>query len=298
MKCSHPGCGRSFTQSKHLKRHEKIHNEEKEFKCPHCPKAFHRRPNMTRHERICGKGLPSSVPQPSSIRKRVVPTPASSKKFKIYKTATAFRNATVTWKLLYKNSDPENFVEYLDESTSAMRGKLQVYRKKHHALKFNMSLHVKFEQTVDPSIITIPPVVLVTEQFEVYEDTDIPELLKICSEQLQNRIECYQGLGSGWTISKLHALDTTVWKLDPLRGNTHHHLSKWIQNTICLVNVKNMDNECFRHAVVAGLYTPLTHSNLVFSYKQFVDRDDAPDFSMLTFPVNLCLLYTSDAADE
>ena len=161
-----------------------------------------------------------------------------------------------------------------------------------------MSLHVKFEQAVDPSIVTVPPVVLVTEQFEVYEDTDIPELLKICSEQLQNRIDSYQGMGSGWTMRNLHALDTTIWKLEPLRGNTYHSLSKWIQNTKCVVNVKNMDNECFRHAVVAGLYTPLTHSSLVYSYKQFVDRDDAPDFSMLTFPVQLRDIVKFEAKNE
>ena len=184
MKCSHPGCGKTFTQSGSLNRHEKIHGEERRFQCPHCPKKFHRTPNMTRHVRICvagtpvlptpqqpqtrkrniemlprdrefrslqlkgaicGGGAPTSSLTVPRTRKRNAPTPEPPKKFKIYKTATAFRNATVTWKLLYKNNDPGNFVEHLDKSTSAMREKLQVYRKKHHALKFNMSLHVKFE---------------------------------------------------------------------------------------------------------------------------------------------------------
>ena len=54
-----------------------------------------------------------------------------------------------------------------------------------------MSLHVKFEQSTDSSIVTQPPVVLITEQFEVYDETDISELLRECSKQLQNKIEGY-----------------------------------------------------------------------------------------------------------
>ena len=44
-----------------------------------------------------------------------------------------------------------------------------------------------------------------------------------------NRIEQYEGMGSGWVVSNLVALDTTVWQLDPLRASTYHRLS-WIIN--------------------------------------------------------------------
>lgn len=46
-----------------------------------------------------------------------------------------------------------------------------------------MSLHVVFEQSTNPSIVTEPAVVLVNEQFELYFDTDIDEaLLKTAKE--------------------------------------------------------------------------------------------------------------------
>ena len=60
-----------------------------------------------------------------------------------------------------------------------------------------MSLHVNFEKAVDSTVTTGPPAVLVTEQFEVYGGTDISELLRQCSSQLQNRIENYESTGSG-----------------------------------------------------------------------------------------------------
>jgi len=120
MKCSHPGCRKTFTRLDNLKRHETIHGEEKQFQCPQCPKRFHRKSNMTRHERICGAGITVTAPQPTPSRKRNAPAPEPSKGFKIYRTATAFRNATVTWKLLYKNNYPNKYIELLDESTRAM----------------------------------------------------------------------------------------------------------------------------------------------------------------------------------
>ena len=112
-----------------------------------------------------------------------------------------------------------------------MRDHLDQYRLDNHALKFNMSLHINFEQSTDPDIVTTPPAVLVTEQFEIYMDTNITDLLHEAAKQLENRIECYEGTGSGWVISNLVALDTTVWRLDPLRASTYHPLSAWIQNT-------------------------------------------------------------------
>ena len=141
-------------------------------------------------------------------------------------------------------------MDLIDASTRAMKNHLDQYRRERRALKFNTSLHANFEKAVDPSIVTIPPAVLVTEQFEVYADTDIEDLLREASKQLQNYIETYEGTGSGWIISNLVALDTTAWQLDPLRASTYHPLSAWIRNAKCVVNVRNKDDKCFTYAVL------------------------------------------------
>ena len=167
---------------------------------------------------------------------------------------------------------------------------IQRYRTKQHALKFNMFLHVNFERAVDPAVTTVPLTCLVIEQFEVYEDTVIKECLQECSQQLQNRNECYEDTGSGWVLSNLVALDITIWLLDPQRAFTYHSLPKWIQNTKCVVNVKNKhDNKCFKYAVLAGLYRPtdLLCPSRVSSYTTHETAPDAPNVSMLTYPVTL-----------
>jgi hypothetical protein len=207
--------------------------------------------------------------------------------FKIEQIKTAFRGATVTWKLYAPlGNRADEVADLLDRMTNAMKQKIQGYRSVKTAVKFNISLYAMFHQAKDESIKTEPSVVLVTEMFEVYEDTDLDEILDSCSKQLQNRIITYEGFGSGWVLETLEELDTTIWILDPLRAETYHPLSKWIWNTHCVINVQNVDNECFRHAVMAGLFTPENNRNQVYSYAQFYDKEDTPIFN-LTYPVKL-----------
>ena len=137
--------------------------------------------------------------------------------------------------------------------------------------------------------MTEPPVVLTTEQFEVYAADELQDMLRAAAVQLENRIESYEGTGSGWKVAHLVALDTTVWKLDPLRASTYHPLPKWVQNTKCVVNIKNNGNECFRHAVVGGLYAPSdpTHPGRVNSYRYAETEADYPNFEKITYPMKL-----------
>ena len=244
LKCSI--CNRTFTRVDNLKRHEKGHTKEKAFKCTKCDKAFSRKEDKTRHEKNCKRRRDDDQEEPcgSGIHhpKRPRTETQSQTDFTIRKVKSAFRNATVTWKLRYGANCGS--MDLIDPSVKTMASYLQHYREKELALKFHMSLHVNFEQATDPSIVTVPPAVLVSEQFEVYADTDIDDILLEVAKQLKNRVEVYEGTGSGWVISNLVVLDTTVWKLDPLRASTYHQLSTWIRNTKCVVNVQNKDKLC------------------------------------------------------
>ena len=188
-------CGRSFTQKQHLNRHKGTHTNFKTFKCTICPKRFHQDTNRRRHEKIHGAGIEQAGSSRSESRKR----PANSAQkcpFKIVHTAIAFKGATMTWKLIYpKGNSGDEVADLLDRSTSSLREKLLRYQRAKRPIKFNMSIFVIFQQSIDENITTFPPVVLVTEQFEIYADTDIDTVLSTCSLQLQNRITAFEGTG-------------------------------------------------------------------------------------------------------
>ena len=159
-----------------------------------------------------------------------------------------------------------------------MENKLQEFRSEEHALKFSMAIHVEFEKATDSNIITDPPVVLQSEQFEIYKGTNIKGELKKVIKQLVTSIDTYEQCGSGWILCHLRALDTTIWKLDPLRASsTFHRLPWWIINKRAIVNVLNKnDLYCFKWSVLAALHKPTNekHKNFTSSYTKYEQEYD------------------------
>ena len=66
------------------------------------------------------------------------------------------------------------------------------------------------------------------------------------TDQLLNYIDIYERNGSGWVISRIEALDITLWQLDPLRASSYHRLPAWIINKHAVTNVRNTGNDCFK----------------------------------------------------
>ena len=141
---------------------------------------------------------------------------------KIKTIKTAFKNAAITYRIKFRDGDS------LERVVLTMEEKLRAFRTSEHSLKFNMAIHVEFEKGTDSDIITDPPVVLQSEQFEVYDESNIKEQLKKVIKQLDTDIEVYEQCGSGWILNRYVSLDTSIWKLDPLRGSTFHKLPSWI----------------------------------------------------------------------
>ena len=260
-------CSKAFHRDTNRRRHEELHAQRQQ---PTAAASSQVSPVVTPptsaappppptvvHVRGGGTAVPA-VPGPSG--RRATPSPATrstqrqrrhqrGQGMSVMKMSTAFRGACVSWRLSYpvsgavgRGSDGTRVQELLVESTDTMREYLERYQRARRPIKFNMSLHIEFVQATDDTIVTSPPVVLVTPQHEVYAATDINSVLSDCVKQLDDRIVEFEGNGSGWVVNRLLLLDTTAWRLDPLRGRSSHDLPEWIRNTHCVINPQNADN--------------------------------------------------------
>ena len=72
-----------------------------------------------------------------------------------------------------------------------MRDKLERYQRAKTPIKFNMAIQAVFMQSKDEDILTVPPVYLVTDQQEVYQDTDLNYVLTGSAIQLGDRITAF-----------------------------------------------------------------------------------------------------------
>ena len=147
---------------------------------------------------------------PTTRSRRATTTAATTRqRMTITKMSSAFQGACVSWRLEFPeiriNSDPletdashgANVQKLLEDAAGKMQNYILRYQRRQEPIKLNMSIHLDFMQATDESIVTFPPVVLVTDQQEVYQDTNVNELLKTCATQLDNRIMSYEGNGSG-----------------------------------------------------------------------------------------------------
>ena len=285
-------CNRTFIQKSSLTRHIKnSHGEERRIKCSNCNRTYNRLENLKRHQKHCTAqqtSTPSIVGKKRKPRKSAASTRSNNN---IIKSKTALKGAVETWTLNFTNDDEEtNFTDKIQEAIERMVDKIEHFRKENFAIKFNMALRIVFEKATDPDVVSDPPVVLPSEQFELYKETNISPVLKTINEQLINRIDVYEACGSGWVLSRLVALDLTLWRLDPLRASsnsTFQPLPTWIVDKKAVINIKNEDELCFKWSILVAFHhkDSSNNKNSVYSYTKY-DNENY-DFSMLTFPVKI-----------
>ena len=282
-------CGKVFIHERNLIRHNlRMHVAEKHHSCDKCNKTFYREHNKFLHERHCNK---VEYRQSTSLKRKFdsgLHRPHKKPKinYSISTTKTAFKNAAVTYTIKYHDAKT-SFLQEISESVDAMSDKIIDFQKLNKALKFNMALHVIFEKSMNPEVKTDPAVCLVSEQLEVYADTDLSKLLDFVKKQLIDQIDTYEQNGSGWFLDKLTKLQVTAWRLNPMRGGkkTFSSLPIWVQNRRAVVNVRNEDDKCFIWSVLAALHKPRSkrgQKNLMSCYRKYITYYD---FDMLEFPV-------------
>ena len=82
-------------------------------------------------------------------------------------------------------------------------------------------------------------------------------------EYFLEKIERFQGEGSGWLIEGILSCNVNVSQYTSLRGSSYIDLSEKIKNKQCCINLKNNDNKCFMRSILSALHS--------------IDRKNHPD---------------------
>ena len=122
--------------------------------------------------------------------------------------------------------------------------------------------------------------------FTILNETKIIEALDKAAEEINNKIAEWLSEGSGWIIVEIISHFVNIVKYLPLRGNSYIPTPKELRNSMCgLINLKNIDNECFR-------WGHNRHLNPRKKDPQRITKSDREsvkslDYSGITFPVTI-----------
>ena len=202
-------CSKVYKQKYNLLRHIKAsHQDVKEHKCDLCSKRFSRKQHRDLHYKHCSiKG--------GEIRKQFTQT-IDNLYLTPIKRITAFGGIIAEWTINFpENCESVDPKLLLEKATKVMKPTIQEHlRTQTSHLKFVMSIFVIFQQGHDPDIKTDPPACLISSPYKTSRSSilcaNLDHSLHVAAEELFERIEEYEGFGSGWVIDRLTRLDTSI----------------------------------------------------------------------------------------
>ena len=244
-----------------------------------------------RHLKICpvlqvGGGKKRSIEEEAS---NTIPAKQARKEtsFEPIEVESALKRALVTYRINLAQVDDDDVFKLLKEAVLSLIKQINENRmtRTSKGIKFFMVLEMEFFQASNPEIVTVPPIVFHSETHEVYEDTNLEEVLQFIYREFTYNIGEYQRNGSGWVVKDLLQLDTTVLEFDPLRASGNAILPKKIRDKKACINVKSNDKRCFLWNVIAGIHPSIDrHVDRVCNYKEHEHKFNV---SGLDFPMQL-----------
>ena len=115
-------------------------------------------------------------------------------------------------------------------------------------------MHAHFDLSSDEEFKTEPPAVLNTDTVEVFEYSNIYEILNNSYNNLLLMIEDFQQHGSGWVLDELLKLDLHILEFNLLRATSYIPHPGELRRKKAIINIKNKDEKCFLRSVIAGSY--------------------------------------------
>ena len=175
-----------------------------------------------------------------TLQSKPIPSPRT----KIKETNKALKGYTSSYIISIKNSrDP---LIQLQNTRKAVEYHIIKALSNMIGLKFNETLKVTFLKPQDDGWI-YKTAYFNSKPQTVINNVSINEALQLTKQQILNFVAQWISEGSGWTIQSVDSHYLNIVKYEPMKGSSYIQLPQELRNSAKgLINLKNIDNECFR----------------------------------------------------
>lgn len=181
--------------------------------------------------------------------------------------STAFKSRITSYKITSEKLEQNNCIDtFLNSIEDKIRYCLDKALKKHTCLKVNFELFASFILFKDDELDLKS---FCTKNIPIFSNFSNQSFFTNVKNILRTKISEFQDRNSGFGFLNCSHLELNINKYQPLRGSTYIDLPKIIKNKKACINIKNSDDYCFAHSVVAALHPTDSHPDRVSSYPSF-----------------------------
>ena len=220
-------------------------------------------------------------PIPAPRTKKPMDKPVPAPRTKIEQTDKALKGYTKSFEINIKNNkDP---LAQMQNTRKAIEYRVITLLNEMKGLKYVETLKVTFEKISADEIVEKSAYFNSTPQ-TIINQMEIADSLQSSKQQILNKIAQWISEGSGWTIKSVDSHYLNIVKYKPLKGSSYIQLPSELRMK-GLINIKNVDNECFR-------WCHIRHLNPQDKDPQRIKKVDKPyieklDYSGIEFPVTI-----------
>jgi len=136
--------------------------------------------------------------------------------------------------------------------------------EKHQNIKCGLSIHCKFafgDNIFDVSLAT---------KYEKILNNNFDDIIDNQIHNLVEKINEFEGRGSGLVLKAIKKLIVNVVRYDPNRPRSYIKLPEHIANKKCCINIQNNDNKCFEYCILYHEHKNIlkVHPEKISQYKK------------------------------
>ncbi|XP_050063220.1 LOW QUALITY PROTEIN: uncharacterized protein LOC126552543 [Aphis gossypii] len=190
-------------------------------------------------------------------------------------------NRKIVWYYAKNITNTKIYSDFLRPLIPELINLLKTHVQK-HAIKFNLKLEATYNRPNVPN--SSENRAFKTSAVEIYPDSDIRTIVEIAYMKLMKEKDEYMGRGSGFTLESIDGLLLAVYKYTPMGGASYIELPAYIDRKRATVNPQNLDQQCFKWAILARHVTGTAVCRVGENYMQ---HEDKYNFDCITFPTPL-----------